>query len=105
MTPSRENTILCSSVNNAQGESRALEGRRVSSKSPSRVRDREEGVAGRNGREKHFRQGVIDLTSRQINDFLQKGKQKKIELVFRPGLCTVKYAATAAYLNIWNGFS
>ena len=29
-------------------------------------------------------QGVIDLTSRQINDFLQKGKQKKIELVFRP---------------------
>ena len=28
--------------------------------------------------------GVIDLPSRQINDFLQKMKQKKIELVARP---------------------
>ena len=45
---------LCSSGSDARGESRALEGRRVSSKSPSRVRDRDEGVAGRNGREKYF---------------------------------------------------
>ena len=30
-------------------------------------------------------QGVIDLPSRQINDFLQKRKQKEIELVARPG--------------------
>ena len=39
---------LCSSGSNARGESRAQEGRRVSSKSPSRVRDRDEGVAGMN---------------------------------------------------------
>ena len=30
------------------------------------------------------RQGVIDLPPRQIIDFLQKRKQKKIELVSRP---------------------
>ena len=42
---------LCSTGSNAQGESRAREGRSVSSKSPSRVRDGDEGVAGRNGRE------------------------------------------------------
>ena len=35
-------------------EARAREGRRVSSKSPSRVRDGGEGVAGRNEREKCF---------------------------------------------------
>ena len=45
---------LYSSGINAWGESRALEGQRVSSKSPSRVRNRDEGVAGRNGREKRF---------------------------------------------------
>ena len=42
---------LCSSGSNARGESRAGEGRRVSSKSPSRVRDGDKGVAGRNWRE------------------------------------------------------
>ena len=42
---------LCSSGSNARGEPRALEGRHVSSKSPSRVRDRDEGVAGTNERE------------------------------------------------------
>ena len=42
---------LCSSGSNAQGESRALERCRVRSKSPSRVQDGDEGVAGRNGRE------------------------------------------------------
>ena len=45
---------LCSSGSNAQGESRAREARRVSSKSPSRVRDRDEGVAGTNKPEKWF---------------------------------------------------
>ena len=30
------------------------------------------------------RKGVIDLPSKQINDFLQKGNRKKIELVARP---------------------
>ena len=43
--------FLFSFGSNARGESRAREGRRVSSKSPSRVRDRDEGIAGRNGRE------------------------------------------------------
>ena len=78
---------LFSSGTNAQGKSRALEGRRVSSKSPSRVRDGDKGVPGRNGRDQYFpRQEVIDLPSRQINDFdfLQKGN-KKIELLSRPG--------------------
>ena len=42
---------LCSSRSNARGESRALEGRRVSSKSTSRVRDGDEGAAGMNERE------------------------------------------------------
>ena len=44
-------SFLSSSGGNAQGESRALIGQRVSSKSPSRVWDRDEGVAGRNCRE------------------------------------------------------
>ena len=43
--------ILCSSESNARGESRALEGRRVSLKNPSRVRVGDEGVVGRNRRE------------------------------------------------------
>ena len=30
------------------------------------------------------RRGVIDLPSRQINNFQQKSQQKKIELVARP---------------------
>ena len=31
------------------------------------------------------RQGVINLPSRQINDFVQKGNRKKIELIAEPG--------------------
>ena len=42
---------LCSSGSNAWSKLRAFEGRRVSSKSPSRVRDRDDRVAGRNKRE------------------------------------------------------
>ena len=45
---------LCSSGSNARGELRALEGRRVSSKKPLSVRDGDEGVDGRNRREKYF---------------------------------------------------
>ena len=45
---------LCSSRSNARGELRALEGRRVSPKSPWRGRDGDEGVAGKNGREWSF---------------------------------------------------
>ena len=46
---------LCSSGSNARGKLRALEGCRVSSKSPSRVRDGDKGVAWRNGRELFLR--------------------------------------------------
>ena len=42
---------LCSCGSNAWGKSRALEGRRVSSKSPSRAGNLDEGVAWRSGRE------------------------------------------------------
>ena len=38
--------FLCISVRNTWGQWRALEGRRVSSKRPSRFRDRDKGVAG-----------------------------------------------------------
>ena len=63
--------FLCSSGSNAQGESRALEGRRVSSRGPSRVWDGDQGVAGRNIREPFSPEwGDIDLPSRQIIDFL-----------------------------------
>ena len=50
---------------------------------PSRVRDGDEGVAGRKKRMVLPRQGVIDLPPRQINDLLQKGNRKN-ELVARP---------------------
>ena len=39
--------LLCSSVSKAQAVLRALEGRLVSSKSPSRVETKDEGIAGR----------------------------------------------------------
>ena len=39
-----ESLFLCSSGSNARGEPRALEGHRVSSKSPSRVQDRDKGL-------------------------------------------------------------
>ena len=58
--------MLCSAGSNATGESRALEGCSVSSKSPTRVRVGDQGVAGRNGREKY----LTDLPSKQINDFM-----------------------------------
>ena len=41
-------------VPEATRKARAREGRRVSSKGPSGVQDGDEGVAGRNGREKYF---------------------------------------------------
>ena len=46
--------FLCSFASNAQAESRALWGNCVSSKIPSRVREGDEGVAGKNNREKYF---------------------------------------------------
>ena len=73
-TPVTVSLYLCSSGSNARGELRALEGRPNSSKSPSRVQDGGEGVAGRNGREKYF----------PDEGFLHKGIIKKIESVMRP---------------------
>ena len=71
---------LCRTGSNAQGESRALEGWCASAKSLSRVRDWDEEIAARNGREKyHPWRGVIDLPSRQVKYFFyKKKKQKKI---------------------------
>ena len=70
---------LCSSASNARGESRAREGRRVSSKSPSRVWDRDKGSCWEERKRIVFpRGGVIDLNSKQINDFSQKGKWNKL---------------------------
>ena len=61
---------LCSSRSNARGEVRALEGLRVSTKSPSRMRDRGEGVVERNYREKcRIENNVINLPLRQISAF------------------------------------
>ena len=74
----------------ARGEPRALEGHRLGRKSPSRVRDGDKLLDGRNGQEKCFLyQEVIDLPSKQIYDFTQKRKQKKLELVARPVLSAV----------------
>ena len=71
---------LCSSRSNARGKSRALEGSRVSSKSPSRVQGGDKGVAGRNERKND--KGSL----RQINDiFIYKKEKEKIELAARPG--------------------
>ena len=60
-------------------EWRALEGRRVSSKSPSRVRDGDEGVAGRNKREQRFPNegSLICPPGNAMNDYFTKRKQKK----------------------------
>ena len=44
-------TVSCSYESSTRGKSRALEGHCVSSKSHLRVPERDEGVAGRNGRE------------------------------------------------------
>ena len=58
--------ILFSSRSNAQGVLKDLEGRLVSTKSPTRVRVGDQGVAGRNEREKY----LTDVPSKQINDFI-----------------------------------
>ena len=71
---------LCSSGSNARGEARALEGRRVSSNSPSRARDGDKEVAGRNGREECFPdEGSL---------IFYKKETEKIELVARPVAAT-----------------
>ena len=66
--------FLCSSGSNVRGESRALEGYRDSSKSPSTVQNGEELLGGTEERGKKFpRRGVIDLPTRQINIFFLSG--------------------------------
>ena len=91
---------------NARSESKALEGCRVSSKSPSRVRDGDEGVAGRNGREKCFTdEGSLICPPDKSKIFFTKWKQKKTvrsctlvaPLTTRPlcrRVCTAAVAAT-----------
>ena len=56
---------LCSSGSNARGESRALEGRRVSSKSPAVSKTRE--LLGGSTENCVSRRGVIDLPCGQIS--------------------------------------
>ena len=75
--------LLSGSGSNALVESRAPEGRHVSSKSPSSVRDRDEGVASRNRREKYF----FGKSDAMI--FFYKMETEKIELVARPEICQV----------------
>ena len=73
---------LCSSGSNAQGESRAREGRCVSSKNPSR---RRRGSCWEERKRRVFpRRGVIVLPSGKSMSFHKK-ETEKIELVARPG--------------------
>ena len=69
---------------------RALEGHHVSSKSPSRVQDGDEEVAGRDAREKYKEnEGSLICNPGKSMIYLQKRKQKLIELVARPGCGSV----------------
>ena len=76
--------VSLEAMHNAHGKSLALEGRRVCSKSPSRVRDGDERVAGRNGREKYFpdKESLICPPGKSMN--YHKKETEKIELVARP---------------------
>ena len=77
---------LCCSRSNTRGESWALEGHCVSSKSPSRVRDRDEGVGGRNGREESLTdEGSLICPPCKSMIFHEKEAEIKIELEARPG--------------------
>ena len=76
---------LCSSGSNAREESRALEGRSVSSKSPSRVQDGDKGVAKRNEREKCFPDEGSLICPPGKSMILHKKETEKIEIVARPG--------------------
>ena len=60
---------LCSSRRNARGELRALEGRRVSSKSPPRLRKGNEWFAERNTKEKCVSQEVLLIFALRANQW------------------------------------
>ena len=62
----------------------ALEGHRVSSKKPSKGPRQRRGSCWEEGKRTPFRRGVIDLPSRQINEFSQKREQEIFELVAGP---------------------
>ena len=83
---------LCSSGSNARGESRALEGRCVSSKSPSKVRDRDQGVAWRNERKRIVfpDEGSLIWPTGKSMHFYKKETEKN-ELVSRPGMVVVAW--------------
>ena len=61
--------FLCSSGSNARSESSAVEGRRVSSKSPTRDTEIVSELLGETTENSVSRRGVIDLPFEQINDF------------------------------------
>ena len=90
---------LCSSGSNARGKSRALEGRRVSSKSLSRVQDGDEGVAGRNGREWCFPNEGLLICPPGKSMIFHKREIKKIELVARLGSAANSIASNTNQSN------
>ena len=72
--------FLGSSGSNARGESSALEGCRVSSKSLSMGWDWDKGVAWRNVRVlTSLKRGHWFRQHRQVNDFLSKSKRNKLK--------------------------
>ena len=64
----------------------------IFSKSPSRVWDRDEGVAGRNGREKYFPEEGSLICFPGKSMIFYKKKTEKIELVARPGQHLISFA-------------
>ena len=89
--------FLCSSGSNAWGKSRALEGRLVSSKSPSRVREGDEGVARRNKIVVLPSEGSLISTQGKSMIFYIKANGKKLDLVTKP----VKRAASKVLVHLY----
>ena len=75
---------LCTSWRNVKSELRALKWRFSSSESPSRVRDGDKGVAGRNGREKCFTVKGSLICPPGKSMIFHKEETEKIEVVARP---------------------
>ena len=83
---------LCSLGSKGRDELRGIEGRSVSSKSSSRVWDWDEGVAGRNRKEKYFSNGwsLIWPPGKSMIFFTRDKYITKIELVARPVVCQLR---------------
>ena len=83
--------FLCSSGSNAQGKG-PWKGFVSVQKSPSRVQDRDEGVAGRKGKEKYFlNEGSLICPPGKSTIFYKK-ETEKIELVARPEINDQQWA-------------